>query len=346
VYRGILLERRKVQLVGGSTYIVSLPKKWARELGLSSGDPVGIVPQADGSLILVPRPSEREARPETRIELDESTRQSWIAREIISSYLNGFERILICSRSQISPAQRSEIIRVERKLVGLETVEETANEVVLESLLRIQDLEVWRGIARAHAIAASMQKDSVGALIQGDEQLARDVIKRDDEVDRLYFLIIRQLRLAAKNPEIAYSLSLRPIDCLDLQSAIKRIEHIADHAQNIAERSKPLSGQPLPPPIRDDLLTISGIARSIYEGAGRSLLDGDLSTANQVVNRRSEMKAYCSKFRKSLLRLDLSRNLALNAVVDSLERIADYGTDIAEVVINRGTQEEAGGAGR
>jgi len=58
------------------------------------------------------------------------------------------------------------------------------------------------------------------------------------------------------------------------------------------------------------------------------------------------MKAYCSKFRKSLLRLDLSRNLALNAVVDSLERIADYGTDIAEVVINRGTQEEAGGAGR
>jgi len=36
-------EVRKLQLVGGSTYVLSLPKKWIDELNLKTGDPVSIV---------------------------------------------------------------------------------------------------------------------------------------------------------------------------------------------------------------------------------------------------------------------------------------------------------------
>ena len=33
-------EKRKVQITGGATLIVSLPIKWAREIGLSAGDEI------------------------------------------------------------------------------------------------------------------------------------------------------------------------------------------------------------------------------------------------------------------------------------------------------------------
>ncbi len=42
------MEMRKVQVTGGSTYIVSLPKRWATEVGVKPNDTVGIVPQVTG----------------------------------------------------------------------------------------------------------------------------------------------------------------------------------------------------------------------------------------------------------------------------------------------------------
>ncbi len=47
-------EVRKLQLVGGSTYVLSLPKKWVDDMHLKTGDPVSIVRTANNSLSLLP----------------------------------------------------------------------------------------------------------------------------------------------------------------------------------------------------------------------------------------------------------------------------------------------------
>ena len=47
-------EVRKLQLVGGSTYVLSLPKKWIDELNLKTGDPVSIVKNVNRSLSILP----------------------------------------------------------------------------------------------------------------------------------------------------------------------------------------------------------------------------------------------------------------------------------------------------
>ena len=47
-------EVRKLQLVGGSTYVLSLPKKWVDDMHLKTGDPVSIVKNANNSLSLLP----------------------------------------------------------------------------------------------------------------------------------------------------------------------------------------------------------------------------------------------------------------------------------------------------
>ena len=48
------LQLRKVQLTGGSTYAVSLPKNWAKAAGIKPGDHVQLIPQPDMSLLIVP----------------------------------------------------------------------------------------------------------------------------------------------------------------------------------------------------------------------------------------------------------------------------------------------------
>lgn len=332
----MVLEKRRVQLIGGSTYIVSLPKKWVRSVGIEKGSDVALLGQRNGTLVLVPKVESLAGRKEAAVSVSPRTPARWVARSIISNYLNGSDRIsVVCRGGKLTPVQVSELKKVERKLVGLETVEESESKVILESMLKIEDLEVWKGIARTHMIASLMQKEAIEALVSRDPSIAENAIRRDDDVDRLYFLGLRQLRQAASNPAIAPSLGLTPIECLDLQSVIKRIEHIADHAESIAVKVGKLVESKIDQEVLNDLARISEMAQDIHEGAGKALTQGDPNLANRVVNQRAKMKEFCSDFRKRLHGIDVSVNVRINAIVESLERIADYGTDIAEVAINR-----------
>ncbi|MCW3134394.1 MAG: AbrB/MazE/SpoVT family DNA-binding domain-containing protein [Methanophagales archaeon] len=48
------MEARKVQITGKSTYMITLPKKWAVDVGLHPGLLVSITYRDDGTLLLTP----------------------------------------------------------------------------------------------------------------------------------------------------------------------------------------------------------------------------------------------------------------------------------------------------
>jgi len=77
--------------------------------------------------------------------------------------------------------------------------------------------------------AGNMVKDSVRAFVQKDLELAKEVLKRDDDVDALFLKVklelIDKLRKDAAFGEQA----------LDLMMNAKYLERIGDHAENIAE---------------------------------------------------------------------------------------------------------------
>ena len=71
-----------------------------------------------------------------------------------------------------------------------------------------------------------MVTDSVEAYVTSDEGLARNVYREDDEVDRLFDEVKRELiNTVAKEKSEA---------CLDLLLVAKYLERIGDHAENIA----------------------------------------------------------------------------------------------------------------
>jgi phosphate transport system protein len=78
-------------------------------------------------------------------------------------------------------------------------------------------------------ISLSMVRQSLDAFVQLDSQLARRVVRMDDEVDRFNDEMIAELTgLMKQSPDFVES-------GLTLFTVVRHLERIADHATNIAE---------------------------------------------------------------------------------------------------------------
>ena len=328
------MKTRRVQLIGGSTYVVSLPKKWVKESSVEKRSEIGLVSQKNGYLIVIPKPKVLENQKEGIVRVTDGNGK-FIARSIIARYLNGCDIIRVEADERLTVAQIEEIKSTARKLIGLETIEENSTEIALHSFLNLKELEILKGIKRAHAIASSMQEDAMKSLQEPDPELAKSTIQRDSDVDRLYFLTLRQLRLACQNPDLAQRLELDPLNCLDYESVIKRIEHIADHAERMAGYVLDLEKVKVNNGIIDGLLDVNGDSLRIHTGAMEALFTGNMELANNVINLRARIQKKRDGLGNHLASESVAVNIKVNAMLDSMERIADYGTDIAEVAINQ-----------
>jgi len=96
-------------------------------------------------------------------------------------------------------------------------------------LLPYPPLKPLIDIPRMAEIAKKMTRDALDAFVNRDPDLARDVLRRDDEVDLLKDQIFRELLtyMMADPGTIGRALSLILIS--------RNLERIADHATNIAE---------------------------------------------------------------------------------------------------------------
>lgn len=84
-------------------------------------------------------------------------------------------------------------------------------------------------IPRMAQLAQKMVKDSLDAFVNRDAELARDVCRRDDEVDQLNHQIFRELLTYMMQDPTTITRSV------DLILVGRHLERIADHATNIGE---------------------------------------------------------------------------------------------------------------
>jgi len=324
---------RRVQITGGSTYIVSLPKSWAQSLNLKAGDYVRLIPQPDNSLLLVPG-SERGSSEEAVIAASPESSPEEVARELIACYLAGYDsiRIRLDGRVDEFKSYLKNVMRT--KLIGLELVEESTNYMVVRSLIGYVDLPIADAIKRMNLITVSMCRDAIRALKTRDRSLMNDVIQRDDEVDRLYLFCVRQLKSAVENGILMKEVGLRSArECLGYRLIVKSIERVADHAVRIASQVPALKARSR---LVDRIAKLSETVFSIYEASVQSLFDSDMRQANRVITRVHELERAEKELVKSIFesRTGIESAIALRLVIESLRRIAEYAADIAEIVIN------------
>jgi len=329
------VEFRKVQITGGSTYVVSLPKKWIETVELKPKDQVALVPQPDMSLLLVPR---GELKPkeasESLFDASQINRPEAVVTEFIARYLVGYDII----RVKLKDAMTRGFLRssIHQKLIGVEIMEENANEIIAQCLLGSVDLPLDRALRRMHILMVFMFKDAIEALRTNDQALAQEIVRRDDEVDRLYLFIVRQLKAAVDNRLLVEEIGLSsPKDCLGYRLIVKSIERSADHAARITKEISTLE-TPLEKQTIESLVAVSELATEIQENSMKALYKYDAELVHETMAKVRNVAELEAKLIEKLLKLQIDARtiVSIRLILESMRRIAEYGTDIAEIAVN------------
>lgn len=118
--------KRRLQLTGRSTYIVSLPKEWVETWRLGRGSEVTLEVMPDGSLKIAPAALERPARRDRRV-IDLRGKKldlSFVIKSVIASYLAGYDEVLLLfGDSSVDAVSRIRSI-VESNILGFNVLEE------------------------------------------------------------------------------------------------------------------------------------------------------------------------------------------------------------------------------
>src|SRR2546427_221337 len=171
---------RKLQRTPDGTFLVTIPKAWAKRVGLDQGSVVSYEERQDGRLLLSPRIDEE--RPPLEVILEASP---FVRREIIERYLLGYDIIRIQSKDSLSPETRDEVRKTTKRLVGLEVLEEDAKKIVLQCLMEPSLLNPERILRRLEMLSMPMQKDAVGSVLSRDLKLASSVSPRFKETKKI-----------------------------------------------------------------------------------------------------------------------------------------------------------------
>ena len=107
--------------------------------------------------------------------------------------------------------------------------------MIVQDMQNPGELSLHQSVRRMYLIASSMQTDAIHALTSSDSDLAMDVSSKDDDVDRLYLHIEKQLHIMLFSSQVI-DLQKDMISGmgLDLSLAARHIERIADNARKIA----------------------------------------------------------------------------------------------------------------
>ena len=338
-------ELRKLQLTGGSTYIVSLPKDWVKQMGLERGSLVSITKLDDLSLRLQPKGAEKGDKPRRAIiGVSEADTPASVVRRAVSAYLLGYNIIQIrASQSRMNSAYRFAVKDfTRRKLVGTEILVDLPQELTLQVLLSYSELSVKDALQRMVIIAASMHREALETIGVDDSRVAREVISMDDEVDRFSFYIIRLLKIAVSDSAVLRESGLKsPRECLGYRLITKSVERMADHAVNIATNSLALTLSNLNEELLAELGVMSESALRVFEDSVEALFGGDYGMADTVFEMAEGTREMEASAIQKIIKFAAPEDApALRLIVESIVRTAEYGSDIAEVVLNMTIRDE------
>jgi phosphate transport system protein len=324
------MEKRRVQVTGGGTFFVTLPKRWAERWELSSGAELGLVEDGSGALLLVPQ-SLGELN---RCELDLRGREEreLLQRDIISLYIAGYDTIVLRGE-RIRPEMRRAVREISQILVGLEILEETHKTILLQCFLNVRDFPVERTLRRIDAITLEMLTDAISAFTRRDEELAKDVVERDDDVDRLELVVARQLSLLLRDLLLEEEVGLPKLHFFYYHAVAKQLERIADHAVKISQGTLALTAPPREP-IVQRVQELSETTQHVVVEAVEAFLARNSAGANQVLAQRTSGERLFELARISAMADQPEDAHPISIVMDSLLRVREYGYNIAETALN------------
>ncbi len=214
-----------------------LPRSWAGTHGLRNGAQVALAEASDGRLCIAAKLG-RETQPTVSI----LGPGPFLFREIVGRYLLGFDAIRDEAKERLDFDVRAAVKQTVGSLMGLEIVEETSSQMVLQFLLAPSGFPPETLLARNLAIASGMSRDAVDSFVADDLQLAKSVVARNGESERQHFFLARILNTIAQDHGLAEKLSLSLVACLSYSLAAGVVQDLGNASTRVATETLKLNG--------------------------------------------------------------------------------------------------------
>ncbi len=337
------MESRKIQKVGISTLTISLPKQWADNQNLKKGDQVFIVQEGDSLRLLAPEGARKRLErpvPDFVIDADALDDPGMLERIIVGNYVLGRERLVVKSSSRLKNDHMDEIRKVTKRLMGLGIIEETGDKALLQCSVEPSKFPIESLIKRLYNLGKTMLNDAIEALITKDRSLAEEAIRREDDADMMYWLIVRLVLSAQQDDALISKLGMETrLHNAGYRLIAKELETVADCAKAIAhsvieliDRQSEFDWSML-----RTLKESADQAASLYGNGLAALITRDVKLANRTVIASRQLEAKLQDFLRTLFKKigEPQELLEMKTIVDHLSRIAEYSHSIANIAFNR-----------
>jgi phosphate uptake regulator len=323
-----LSELRKVQQTPTGTFFVCVPRDWAQKNGLKKGSVVNLDETSDGKLLVDPK---WDAEPQPKVAT--LGVGPFLGREIVGRYLLGYDTINVEAKDRIDASVRKIVKSTASSLAGLEIVEETISKISLQSLMQEPTQLPEKILQRNYAIAAGMIRDAANSFINADIELAKNVVERDVESNKFYFLLVRILRTIIQNPRLSEKLGISPIECLDYRLAASLIEGIGDACVQVASNTIALGRIKLSDELRRLLVELQSVCCGANEQALKAFITKDIALAENVRNQHEKIDAVYSNIEQVAKEQSVDLMPQILATVSFLRQIYERSVDLADLVV-------------
>jgi phosphate uptake regulator len=327
------VEYRKLQLTGGSTFIVSLPKAWIRANNLNPSDVVSVEHMASGEIQISPHEI-RETRRSVTIDLAKYP-EGALYDCLIGAYVSGADIIQVKARQGLKSKDRRVIRQFLRDTRGMEVSDDDEKHMRIVSLLNPNELPLQVSLNRMYLLVTSLVEDTLTVLNGEDEEAITDYEDRERQIDARRLLIDRQVAMVLRNHHVERDIGLSRYSAMEHSVMAHYLERMGDHAHTFARLvletdvvgSLSLDEDPLSVfPVW--LSALRAIVRNTYTKEISVLTEGkdQLTQAIQTLSEHEERLMSTSNQRTDLL-IEFR-------ISEIARRLCGYSIDMTETLIN------------
>ncbi|MFP3909697.1 MAG: AbrB/MazE/SpoVT family DNA-binding domain-containing protein [Halobacteriota archaeon] len=260
------METRRLQLIGGSSFMVSLPKNWVKENDLKQGD--DIVLNVDGSEInLSPKKFEREGIKRVYVKKIMKYDKEYLFRFILSLYLQGFDEVVIQDVAITAPVVIN-ISEIAKNFIGVEVMQ-AGDDGVIVKCLTVPEVDSLTLLLRMGEIVSGIIDSIDNAIMFKDHGELETVQKLEKDSDRLYYLIKRYENKLEINS--------------DDRTVARVLEEISDSLTTLSIDIKDLE-------VASDILILLREMKEVFQSAFQSYIESDLESAEDTMINLSNLQ--------------------------------------------------------
>lgn len=335
------MDIRRVQMTGGSSLVVTLPKEWTTAMRIQKNDPVRVMAQPDGTLLISAAITDDQEQRTKELDTSSCTSPTFLFRTLIGCYIAGYSAITVRSKARLRPFIRTVVRDFTQMTIGQEVTEESETTIRIKDLLNPSELPFENTLKRMFVIVRSMHEDAITAIEKQDVELAGEVIGGDRDVDRLQWLIARQTNMVMKDANLARKMGASPGEASSFAAVARILERIGDHAVRIAKNAVVLAENGVEQEIVVRLQTASAFSLGVLDRALASFFTRDMHLANRTIEEVREVETMAEEIHTIALSLPAGPAVAVGYIAESIRRVGEYSSDIAETVINHAVEGKA-----